>query len=221
MGNSVYVLEDDESISGLIKVSLEMHGIECMTFPDIKSFNSAISANVPDVVVLDIMLPDGNGLDVLRKIKKSYPSLPCLVLSALGQESERIKGLDSGADDYITKPFSALELAARVKAALRRQADEPLLTLGGLVLDLAGMTVTMDGQPLELNRKEFELLKYLLKNKGKVLTRDDILDKVWGYGSAETRTLDNHIARLRKLGISGIETVFGVGYRLKVTNNEG
>lgn len=220
MENAVFVLEDDEAISGLIKMSLEMHGIGCTAFPDVKSFYEALAERAPEVAVLDIMLPDGNGLDVLRRLKKEYPKISCLILSALGQESDRIKGLDCGADDYITKPFSAAELAARIKAALRRQTGEPKLTAGGVVLDTESMRVTLGGNPLELNRKEYELLKFLIKNKGKALTRDEILDKVWGYGKAETRTLDNHIARLRKLGIDGIETVFGIGYRFKADGSE-
>lgn len=220
MNGKVYILEDDESISELIKVSLEMHDIACRTFADIKSFSEGIAEEAPDVTVLDIMLPDGSGLDVLKRLKKEYPKLSCLLLSALGQEADRIRGLDCGADDYISKPFSVLELVARVKAALRRQAGSALLRSGGLELDVDSMQVKLHGETLELNRKEFELLKHFLKNEGKVLTRNDLLDKVWGYGNAETRTLDNHIARLRKLGITSIETVFGVGYRLKAAGNE-
>ena len=215
MKGLVYILEDDVSISGLVKFSLEHEQIICKTFTTIQSFKAELSVMKPDLVLLDIMLPDGNGLDVLREMKIYYPGVSCIVLSALGQESDKVMGLNLGADDYIAKPFGVMELIARVKAALRRTSGSGVLKIGGIELDSRSMIVTLDGQKLDLNRKEFELLRYCMQNADAVLPRDTLLTEIWGYVDSETRTLDNHIARLRKLGINNFETVFGVGYRFK------
>ncbi|MBQ8320586.1 MAG: response regulator transcription factor [Clostridia bacterium] len=215
MKGCVYVLEDDVSIGGLVKFSLEREGIECFAFPSVKEFKNALGEKTPDLALLDVMLPDGNGLDVLKEIKSRYPTVSCIMLSALGQEADKVRGLDLGADDYVAKPFGVMELVARVKAALRRVAGNNVLSVGDLELNVSTMSVTLKGKPLELNRKEFELLAYCMKNEGIVLSRNTLLTEIWGYVDAETRTLDNHIARLRKLGIENIETVFGVGYRFK------
>ncbi len=216
MNGKVFALEDDASISGLIRVALEMNGINFEAFSNIKDFNAALEKSQPDVALLDIMLPDGSGLDVLRAVKARYPSVSCIMLSALSKEEDKVNGLNLGADDYVAKPFSVLELTARVNAALRRKKKSDAITIGNLSLNCETMEVTLDGQRLELNKKEFELLKYFMQHPGKVLSRDVILLEVWGYEQGETRTLDNHISRLRKLGITNLETVFGVGYRLSV-----
>lgn len=216
MNGKVFALEDDASISGLIRVALEMNGINFEAFSNIKDFNAALEKSQPDVALLDIMLPDGSGLDVLRAVKARYPSVSCIMLSALSKEEDKVNGLNLGADDYVAKPFSVLELTARVNAALRRKKKSDAITIGNLSLNCETMEVTLDGQRLELNKKEFELLKYFMQYPGKVLSRDVILLEVWGYEQGETRTLDNHISRLRKLGITNLETVFGVGYRLSV-----
>lgn len=216
MKNTVYMLEDDASICGLIKVSLEMNGIEFKGFPCCKDFYATLTENQPDVALLDVMLPDGNGFDVLKYVKAKYPSISCIMLSALGKEENKVNGLNLGADDYVSKPFSVLELTARINAALRRKAKPVNLVRGNLCLDYETMTVTLDGHKLDLNRKEFELLKFFMENAGKVLTRETLLTEIWGYEAGETRTLDNHVARLRKAGVSNLETVFGVGYKLKV-----
>ena len=176
MKGKVFILEDDTSICGLIKVALEMNGLEFKAFSTLKSFIDALNKEQPDVALLDIMLPDGSGLDALKYIKEKYPSVSCIMLSALSKEEDKVNGLNLGADDYIAKPFS-------------------------------------DGKEVSLNHKEFELLKYFMENHGKVLSREKLLTEVWGYDVGETRTLDNHVARLRKLGVK-IETVFGVGYKL-------
>ncbi len=215
MKGTVYVLEDDASIGGLVKFSLEREEIACKTFGCVKDFMTGLKDKTPDVALLDIMLPDGSGLEVLAEIKARYPSVCCIMLSALGQEGDKVTGLNLGADDYISKPFGVMELVARVRAALRRRAGCNILRVGGLELDGDKMTVTLDGRALELNKKEFELLKYCMRNAGVVLSRDTLLTEIWGYVDTETRTLDNHIARLRKLGIDNFETVFGVGYRFK------
>lgn len=216
MNGTVFALEDDASISGLIRVALEMNGIKFEAYSNIKDFTAALEKIQPDVALMDIMLPDGNGLDVLRMVKSRYPSVACIMLSALSKEEDKVNGLNLGADDYVAKPFSVLELTARVNAALRRKKKTDAVTIGNLTLNCDTMEVTLNGERLELNKKEFELLKYFMQHPGKVLSREVILLEVWGYEQGETRTLDNHISRLRKLGITNLETVFGVGYRLSV-----
>lgn len=201
------------SICGLVKVALEMNGLEFKAFNTLQSFTDGLLYERPDVVLLDIMLPDGSGLDALKEIKSRYPEISCIMLSALSKEEDKVNGLNMGADDYIAKPFSVLELTARVNARLRGRNKQCVLSAGGITLNTETFECEADGKPVALNRKEFELLKYMLLNSGKVLPREKILTEVWGYDAGETRTLDNHVSRLRKLGIN-IETVFGVGYKL-------
>ena len=217
MSNKVYILEDDASITGLVRVALEMSGIGLKSFACCADFMSALESERPDVALLDVMLPDGNGFEVLKEMRAKYPAVTCIMLSALGKEEDKVTGLNLGADDYISKPFSVLELTARVNAALRRCNNRNnKLVAGALVLDYDAMAVFLNGARMELNRKEYELLKYFIENAGKVLKRETLLNEIWGYESGETRTLDNHVARLRKLGVAGLETVFGVGYKLNV-----
>ncbi|HIR67584.1 MAG TPA: response regulator transcription factor [Candidatus Coproplasma avicola] len=215
MKNKVFILEDDASICGLIRVALEMNNIAFEAFSCCADFIAAISKEEPDVALLDVMLPDGNGFDVLRQVKAEHPSVCCIMLSALGKEEDKVNGLNLGADDYVSKPFSVLELTARINAALRRKRQNNVLTVGDLALDYDSMSIAFKGKHMELNRKEYELLKYFIENSGKVLKRENLLNEIWGYENGETRTLDNHVARLRKMGVS-IETVFGVGYKLNV-----
>lgn len=214
MKGTVFLLEDDKSICELVRCALEMADIDTACFNTVADFNAALNQHLPAVALLDIMLPDGSGLDVLKKLKQSYPQVACIMLSALGQESDKVKGLNLGADDYISKPFGVLELTARVNVALRKQAVSDVLVCGNISLDEKSMSVSIDGRTVELNNKEFHLLRFLMRNEGRALSRDAILDAVWGYDEGETRTVDNHIARLRKLGVHNIETVFGVGYKL-------
>lgn len=213
MKGKVFILEDDTSICGLIKVALEMNGLEFKAFSTLKSFTDALNKEQPDVALLDIMLPDGSGLDALRYIKEKYPSVSCIMLSALSKEEDKVNGLNLGADDYIAKPFSVLELTARVNARLRGKQRQSVLSVGNVTLNLETFVCEIDGKAVSLNHKEFELLKYFMENHGKVLSREKLLTEVWGYDVGETRTLDNHVARLRKLGVK-IETIFGVGYKL-------
>ena len=213
MNKKVYLLEDDTSICELVQCALEMSGIELSAYNTVYEFWAALEKSAPSLALLDIMLPDGNGLEVLAKIKQKYPQVSCIMLSALGQETDKVRGLNLGADDYIAKPFGILELTARVNAALRRHGESAGIVRGDLALDEETMTATLRGVKLELNNKEFNLLKYLMQKEGKALTRENILNAVWGYDEGETRTVDNHVARLRKLGIDYIETVFGVGYK--------
>lgn len=213
MKGKVFILEDDASICGLVKVALEMNGLEFKAFSTLKSFTAAITDEQPDVALLDIMLPDGSGLDALRYIKARYPEVSCIMLSALSKEEDKVNGLNTGADDYIAKPFSVLELTARVNARLRGKRQPSVITAGNVTLNTESFLCEIDGNAVTLNRKEFELLKYFMENHGKVLPREKLLTEIWGYDAGETRTLDNHVARLRKLGVK-IETVFGVGYKL-------
>lgn len=210
--NLIYLLEDDEGIRELVECTLDMHGIACKSFPTVKAFYAAIDEEVPDVALLDVMLGDGNGLDVLQFLRSRYPQVSVIMLSALAKETDKVKGLNLGADDYIAKPFGVLELVARVNAALRRNKRADCLQKGSIAVNPDTMTVTYRGKVLDLSNKEYQLLRYFLVNDGKVLTRENILSDVWGYDGGETRTLDNYVARLRKLGLN-IETVFGVGYK--------
>lgn len=213
MKGRVFLLEDDTSICGLIQVALEMQGMELQAFSSVREFTRALQQERPDVALLDIMLPDGSGLDVLHCIKSLYPDVRCIMLSALSKEEDKVNGLNRGADDYVSKPFSVLELTARVNAQLRHCAAPAELRADGITVYPETMTASLDGTPLTLNKKEFALLRYFVENKGIVLPREKILTAVWGYDTGETRTLDNHVARLRKMGVK-IETVFGVGYKL-------
>ena len=215
MNYKVYVLEDDESIRELVTMALEMAQISIKSFSKISDFLEAIDKELPIVILLDIMLPDGNGLDVLTKVKAKYPHIQCIMLSALSQELDKVKGLNSGADDYITKPFSTLELIARVKAALRRCVNEEKI-LDDLIINKDKMEVTYKAKVLELNNKEYQLLLYFVENPDVVLSRERLINAIWGYDYlGESRTIDNHILRLRKLGFSQIETIFGVGYKFR------
>lgn len=213
MKGKVFVLEDDSSICGLVKVALEMNGLDFKAFSTLKSFTDALCDEQPDVALLDIMLPDGSGLDALRFVKEKYPDVSCIMLSALSKEEDKVNGLNMGADDYIAKPFSVLELTARVNARLRGKQRKTVMTVGDVTLDTETFACEINGKAVALNRKEYELLKRFMENHGKVLSREKLLTDVWGYDAGETRTLDNHVARLRKLGVK-IETVFGVGYKL-------
>jgi len=213
MQGKVFILEDDSSICGLIKVALEMNGMQFKVFSTLKDFLAALPQEQPDVALLDIMLPDGSGLDALKTVKNNYPEVSCIMLSALSKEEDKVNGLNLGADDYISKPFSVLELTARINARLRGKKRPAVLTAHGVTLNTETMQCEINGAPVTLNKKEYELLKCFIENAGKVLSREKLLTHVWGYDTGETRTLDNHVARLRKLGVK-IETVFGVGYKL-------
>ena len=196
MKGKVFILEDDTSICGLIKVALEMNGLEFKAFSTLKSFIDALNNEQPDVALLDIMLPDGSGLDALKYIKEKYPSVSCIMLSALSKEEDKVNGLNLGADDYIAKPFSVLELTARVNARLRGRERQSVLSVDCVTLNLETFVCEIDGKEVSLNHKEFELLKYFMENHGKVLSREKLLTEIWGYDVGETRTLDNHVARL-------------------------
>ena len=220
----IYCVEDDRSIRELIVYALKSHGFEAEGHSDGKAFFEALtSQGLPSLVLLDIMLPGEDGIEILKRLKASAKTrhIPVIMLTAKGTEYDKVLGLDSGADDYVTKPFGVMELLSRIKAVLRRSgaAGSPLeLSAGRISLNTERHAVYADGEEVSLTLKEFELLKYLLENVGIVLTRDKLLDRVWGYDyKGETRTVDVHIRTLRqKLGNAGsmIETVRGVGYRI-------
>ena len=215
MEKLVYLLEDDDGIADLVKCTLQLGDVECRTFGTVKAFEDASAERLPSIAVLDIMLPDGNGLDVLTRMKRRHPEVYCIMLSALGKESDKVTGLNLGADDYIAKPFCSLEFSAKIAAVFRRIKKSPTtLSAGEVVMDLEKMTVTLKGEEVALSGKEFKLLRYSLENPDKVLTRDELLSNVWGYEGGETRTIDNYVSHLRKLGFN-YETVFGVGYKYK------
>lgn len=213
MEGKIFILEDDTSICGLIKVALEMQGLEFKAFSTLNSFKNALLTEQPDVALLDIMLPDGSGLDALRFIKEKFSEVSCIMLSALSKEEDKVNGLNMGADDYISKPFSVLELTARVNARLRCKKKQNVIMVDNVSLNTETFECEINGNATTLNRKEYELLRYFMENHGKVLLREKLLIDIWGYDTGETRTLDNYVARLRKLGVN-IKTIFGVGYKL-------
>ena len=220
----IYLVEDDDSIRELVLYTLHTTGFEAEGFRNAADFWQALEKELPQLVLLDIMLPDEDGLHILKRLRAGAETadLPVMMLTAKSSEYDRVVGLDSGADDYMPKPFGMIELVSRVRALLRRAAkpaaEDKLFTAGSLAVDVKRRAVTVDGEPVILTYKEFELLCYLLENRGVVLSRDQILTKIWDYNySGETRTVDVHIRTLRqKLGDAGalIETVRGVGYRL-------
>lgn len=220
----IYLVEDDDSIRELVLYTLHTTGFEAEGFRNAADFWQALEKELPQLVLLDIMLPDEDGLHILKRLRAGAETadLPVMMLTAKSSEYDRVVGLDSGADDYMPKPFGMMELVSRVRALLRRAAkpaaEDKLFTAGSLAVDVKRRAVTVDGEPVILTYKEFELLCYLLENRGVVLSRDQILTKIWDYNySGETRTVDVHIRTLRqKLDDAGalIETVRGVGYRL-------
>ena len=221
----IWCVEDDSSIRDIELYALNSAGFETKGFEDGTSFWSALKSEKPDLVVLDVMLPGMDGIELLGKMKGSekYKDIPVILATAKGQEYDRIRGLDLGADDYIVKPFSMMEMVSRVKAVLRRtQTNQPatLLKVDGLTVNQEEYTVTVDGKRVELTYKEFELLRIFLSNPGLVYSREQLFAKVWKSDyMGDSRTLDSHIRSLRqKLDDYGkmIETVRNVGYRWEV-----
>lgn len=219
----IYVVEDEDNIRELILYGLKSSEFEGVGFGSGKDFFDTFNKEGADLVILDLMLPGMSGLEILAKVRE-VSNVPVIILSAKGTEFDRINGLDSGADDYITKPFSVLELISRIKTVLRRADASPFkkvedkLEYTGIVLLKEKRLVTVNGEKVDLTRKEFELLQMFLQNRESVISRDRILNEIWGYSfSGESRTVDMHIKSLRhKLGEEGkyISTVRGVGYKL-------
>ena len=220
----IYIVEDDKNISEIESYALKNSGYIADTFENARVFEKRLQEKKPDLVLLDIMLPDSDGIEVLKKIRRNPETrrLPVIMVTAKSTEIDKVKGLDNGADDYITKPFGIMELISRVKAILRRinqDEEEKQITFQNITLDVEKRQVLLDGQICELTYKEFELLKLFLQNAGIVMPREMIMEKVWGLDfEGESRTLDMHIKTLRqKLGDAGkhIKTVRNVGYRIE------
>ena len=224
MADQIFLVEDDENIRELVVYALKSAGFEARGLSSAKEFYKELDKEIPQLLLLDIMLPDEDGISILKKLRNNgrLKNIPVIMLTAKSTEYDKVVGLDSGADDYVTKPFGVMELLSRVRAVLRRSqnvSQEEILTMGGLALDTKKHEVLVDGKPVVLTFKEFELLAYLMKNRNIVLTRDKILDVIWNYEyEGESRTVDVHIGSLRqKLGSCGnmIRTVRGVGYKLE------
>ncbi len=221
----IYLLEDDGSIRNFVEYALCGSGLETRGFERPSDFWRELDKSLPNLVLLDIMLPEEDGLEILRKLRSRADTarLPVIMLTARGTEYDKVLGLDRGADDYIAKPFGIMELISRVRALLRRaepdSAGERELTLGELRLSPSTRTVTAGDEAVTLTYKEFELLRLMMSRPGKVFTRDRILSEVWGVDfDGESRTVDVHIRMLRaKLGQSGdmIKTVRGIGYKME------
>ena len=219
----IYLLEDDTNIRNFVVYALNNSGLKAEGFELPSRFWAAVEKKKPSMAILDIMLPEEDGLSVLRKLRESSETkdLPIIMLTAKSTEYDKVIGLDGGADDYVTKPFGTMELMARVKALLRRAepvSDGKEYSIGPLLLNPDKHIIRVDGQDVALTLKEFQLLCYLVKHRGNVMTRDQILQEIWGYEfDGENRTVDVHIRTLRtKLDKAGdlIETVRGIGYRI-------
>lgn len=217
----IYLLEDNESIRRFVIYALNNSGFEAEGFEYPSEFYKAIEKAVPELVLLDRMLPEEDGMTVLKKLRKSQDTaeLPIIMLTALDSEADKVEGLDNGADDYISKPFGTMELISRVKALLRRSGSHSpeKLCIGQLTISPSKHEVFVKEQPVQLTLKEYDMLLYLIKHKGEVISRDELLRKIWGYDfTGESRTVDVHIRTLRsKLSSCGdiIKTIRGVGYK--------
>ena len=223
MDSTVYIVEDDDNIREMESYALKNSGFSVSSFPTAAPFWAAVGDSLPDIVVLDVMLTGEDGTSILRKLKGNRDTrhIPVLLVTAKTAEVDAVRGLESGADDYIKKPFGVMEFVARVKAASRRFAAKPdeeqkILSLGGITLDDGRRIVTVDGERVTLTYKEYELLKFFLRNTGVVFSRDTILDRVWNAEyEGGTRTVDMHVTTLRKkLGRCAgyIKTIRNVGY---------
>ncbi len=219
----IYCVEDDNGIRNLMLYTLNASGFEAMGFSDPVVFWKEIDKQKPELILLDIMLPGEDGISILKKLRADVATcdIPIIMASAKGTEYDKVLGLDLGADDYLAKPFGMMEMVSRVKSVLRRAVPKAATAIkyGSIELDIGKHCVSVDGEEIVLTLKEYDLLHLFLKNQGLVLTRDQLLEKVWGQDFiGETRTVDVHIGTLRtKLGDAGnlIETVRGVGYRME------
>lgn len=216
----IYIVEDDLNIQEIELFALKNSGYQALGFDTAKEFYKALENRLPELILLDIMLPDEDGMSILKRLRSRADTkkIPVILVTAKSTEIDKVKGLDGGADDYIGKPFGVMEMIARVKALLRRSgvAEENLLTCGIVTLDAERRTVYVCGKPVELTYKEFELLRLLMKNHGIVISRDVIMERVWDSSfEGESRTIDVHVRTLRqKLGEGGalIKTIRNVGY---------
>jgi two-component system KDP operon response regulator KdpE len=223
MSQRILVCDDEMQIRRALRVVLKDAGFEVTETADAQEALDAVSVRPPDAAIIDLLLPDGDGIEVCRSIR-SWSEMPILVLSAVGEEDQKVRALEAGADDYVTKPFGPRELVARLKAALRRtgdDADEPAVTAGDLRIDLAAHTVRRNGEEVHLTPIEFRLLSTLARNRGRLMTHRALLKEVWGPGwEDDTQTLRTHIANLRRKiepseGPRHIRTDPGIGYRFE------
>ena len=221
----IWCVDDDSTIREIEVYTLEQTGFVARGFADGISMLDALKAEVPELIILDIMMPGSDGLEVLKKLRShaEYKDIPVIMATAKGTEMDKIGALNSGADDYLVKPFGVMEMVARVKAVLRRTAKEipsDDITVGDIILKEKEHKVIANGKKAELTHKEFEMLRLFMQNVGVVFTRDSLMSEIWGVDYVgETRTVDMHIKTLRhKLGASGaqIKTVIGVGYKLEI-----
>lgn len=225
MSKTIAILDDEPDILELVSVNLEKTNFKTKKFSDTTSFMKYLKSKVPDLILLDLMLPDGDGLEICKNLKNDerFANVPILMLTAKGDESDKVVGLELGADDYITKPFSPKELVARIKAVLRRSEgttkNKRIVVNKDVVIDLETYEVEVSGETVELTSTEFKILKMLAEKRGRVFSREQILDYLWGTEKVVIdRTVDVHIRHLRKkLGIAGelIQNIRGVGYKLK------
>ncbi len=221
----IYIVEDDRNIQEIELFALKNSGYQATGFETAKEFYKALNEKLPELILLDIMLPDEDGLSILKRLRTRADTqkIPVILVTAKTSEIDKVKGLDGGADDYIAKPFGVMEMIARVKALLRRSGgmEENMLTCGNVTLDGEKRMVYVDGKTIELTYKEFELLKLLMKNHGIVISRDVIMERVWDSSfEGESRTIDVHVRTLRqKLGDGGsiIKTIRNVGYMVDTT----
>ncbi len=218
MAKRIFVVEDDENIREIINLALVSSGYEVTQFDNAIDAIEEINKKAPDLAIFDLMLPKMNGIDAIVKIRETNNEMPILILSAKDREIDKVNGLDSGSDDYMTKPFGILELQARVRSLLRRHKTSDVLKTKHIIVDKQTRSVKLDGQNIELTNKEYLLLVYLMDNKHRVVEREELLNEIWGYDFiGESRALDVHIRALRsKLKDDGhkyIKTVRSVGYR--------
>ena len=229
-GETILIVDDEATIVEVVALYLRREGFRAIVAADGNTALALVAQQPPDLIVLDLMLPGLNGLEVARRLRASS-AIPIIMLTARSEEADRVVGLELGADDYVTKPFSARELVARVKAVLRRSQppapptaapEASVLAIGGLRLDAAAHTVTLEGQPVSLTVREFDLLHFLMRHPGQVFTREQLLDNVWGYAFAsEMGTVTVHIRRLREkiepdpANPTFLQTIWGVGYKLE------
>ena len=219
----IYCVEDESNIRDLVVYTLKASGFEAQGFEDSVDFWSAMKAQKPELIILDVMLPGEDGLTILKRLRSSpvTADIPVVMATAKGSEYDKVIGLDGGADDYLAKPFGMMEMVSRIKAVLRRTAPKQakVISYGGITLDEGKHTVTVNKTPVSLTLKEYEILKLLIDNPGQVFTREILLSDIWGIDfTGETRTVDVHIGTLRtKLAEAGdlIETVRGVGYKME------
>ena len=221
MKGLIYSIEDDINIAHIINVTLSKQDYSVKTFYDAKSFFSEFNRKKPDMILLDIMLPDMSGSDILKNLRKNQANddIDIIIISAKSMIMDKVDGLDLGADDYIAKPFDLLELMSRVNAKFRKHKTDNIIQVESLVLNIQKRTCVSDTQEIELTAKEFDMLQLLMKNYPNVVSRETILNEIWGSNAElETRTIDMHIRSLRQKLINSnikIKTVYGMGYKLK------